>query len=189
MTEESATAVCRHEGCGKRFELSRYGNRTTTSERRRKGRHLFCSDAHRKAHARRLAAIRGGRTPLGGAIPKGGRTQAQNHDTVTSKINDLAPPFEALKNDLRPRFWLGIYFEDEAPAIGSGFRLVAVDRATPTWVRIRDHAGRTARLDDATWATLLKQRRVERLGHSAAMEQYEDRFPDAAEAEDQAPPG
>jgi hypothetical protein len=35
------SAVCRHNPCGNRFALSRYGNRTYTSERRRKA-HLFC---------------------------------------------------------------------------------------------------------------------------------------------------
>jgi hypothetical protein len=108
-------------------------------------------------------------------------TEGQNHTTVTSNINGLEPPFEAIKNDSRPRFWLGVHLHDEAPTIGSGLRLVAVDRVEPGLVRIRDHASRTAWLDDATWATLLNHK-SERFGHSTAMEHYEDRFPDAADA-------
>ena len=43
MDAASSTAICRHVDCEKRFTLSRYGNRTYTSEKTREGRHLFCS--------------------------------------------------------------------------------------------------------------------------------------------------
>jgi hypothetical protein len=102
MSEESATAICRHEGCDKRFTLSRYGNRTYTSERRRKS-HLFCSPRCRKAHSRRLAAIRGGVTESGlvtpaGPIPQGGVTSPkiieQNQEPLTPKITTEHPRSE-----------------------------------------------------------------------------------------------
>jgi hypothetical protein len=80
---------------------------------------------------------------------------------------------------LAPREWLRVYFEDEAPTIGSGLRLVAVDRITPQWVRIRDHTGRTAKLAPATYASI----KPVAFGHSAAMTQYETRFPNAADNE------
>jgi len=63
---DQLTAMCRNEGCGKRFTLARYGNRTSTSERARKGRHRFCSSACRVAHHRR---IRGAVTPPKGMGP------------------------------------------------------------------------------------------------------------------------
>jgi hypothetical protein len=73
--ELPATAICRHEGCDKRFPLARHGNRSHTSERRLK-RHLFCSPKCRVAHNRRMAGLRGcvthgGVTALKGTIPKG----------------------------------------------------------------------------------------------------------------------
>jgi hypothetical protein len=61
MTDHSTT-ICHHDGCGKRFPLSRYGNRTSTSEKTRKGRHRFCSLKCRVAHHRRMAALKGGVT-------------------------------------------------------------------------------------------------------------------------------
>lgn len=84
---EGNTTTCRHVDCGKRFTLSRYGNRTHTSSKTRK-RHQFCCDAHRKAHSRRLKRLEAqegertggvtcGVTELGGTIPKGERTQAK----------------------------------------------------------------------------------------------------------------
>jgi hypothetical protein len=76
---------------------------------------------------------------------------------------------------LRPREWLRVYFEDEAPAIGSGLRLIAVDRVTPKWVHIRDHVGRIARLGVDTYANL----KPEVFGRSIAAERYETRFPNA----------
>jgi hypothetical protein len=174
MTEDSATATCRH--CGKRFTLSRYGNRTTTSRRRLK-HHRFCSPGHRVAHHRRMAALKGGGLGAlqdqGGAIPKGSVTaleiNQQNQCPLTPKITTEHP-------HLAPREWLRVYFEDEAPTIGSGLRLIAVDRLTPQWVRVRDHAGRTAKLAMTTYANL----KLAAFGHSPAMTQYETRFPNAA---------
>jgi hypothetical protein len=61
MTEH-ATAVCRRDGCGKRFDLSHYSNRTTISDKTRKDRHRFCSPKCRVAHHRRVVALRGGVT-------------------------------------------------------------------------------------------------------------------------------
>jgi hypothetical protein len=184
MTEGSATATCRH--CGKRFTLSRYGNRTTTSRRRLK-HHRFCKPGHRVAHHRRMAALKGGGLGAlqdqGGAIPKGSVTEPQNQHIVTSKINDLAAPKTPQKTTLDPHFapreWLRVYFEDEAPTIGSGLRLIAVDRLTPQWVRVRDHTGRTAKLAMTTYANL----KPVAFGRSAAMTQYETRFPNAADNE------
>ena len=58
----------------------------------------------------------------------------------------------------------------------SGLRLIAVDRITPRWVRIRDHAARTAKLSPPTYASL----KPVALGRSAAMERYEASFPNSA---------
>jgi hypothetical protein len=93
----------------------------------------------------------------------------QNQWPLPPKITTLAPLSAS-------REWLRAYFEDEAPAIGSGLRLIAVDKVTPKLVHIRDHAGRTAKLATTTYASL----RPETFGHSAAMTRYEARFPDAA---------
>jgi hypothetical protein len=162
MQDESATAVCRHEDCDRRFPLSRYGNRTYTSERTRRGRHLFCSGRCRKAHSRRLASLRGGVTLLGGTIPKGGVTSLE-----ITKQNQRPLPHQKTTSDphLQPREWIRVYLEDEAPAIGSGLRLIAVDRITSEWVHIRDHAGRTAKLTPAIYASL----KPAMFGHSFAM--------------------
>jgi hypothetical protein len=173
---DSQSAICRHDGCGKRFPLSRYGNRTYTSEKTRSGRHLFCSGRCRKAHSRRLAALRGGVTAPGGTIPKGGVTALK----ITQRNQGaLTPPITSEHPHSASREWLRVYLEDEAPTIGSGLRLVAVDRLTSRWVRIRDHAGRTAKLAMTTYASL----KPEAFGRSVAMEQYEARFPDAAATE------
>jgi hypothetical protein len=86
---EDETAVCRHEGCDKRFTLANYGNRTNTSERRRKGRHLFCSSRCRKAHSRRLAALGGGVTAPNGTIPKGGVTAHKTPPFSSGKTASL----------------------------------------------------------------------------------------------------
>ena len=169
----TSTAICRHEGCGQRFTLSRYGNRTYTSERRRKG-HLFCSSRCRKAHNRRMTALRGGVTKAqGGTNTKGGVTSLkiiqQNQELLAPK-KTTEQPHSALRE------WLQIRLEDEAPSIGSGLRLIVVDKITPNWVRIRDHAGRTAKLTVGTYASL----KPVAFGCSAAMDQYEVRFPNAA---------
>jgi hypothetical protein len=174
MQADQATAVCRHEGCGKRFALSHYGNRTSTSSKTRKGRHLFCSARHRKAHSRRLAAIGGGVTALGGTITAGVKT--------TDFVELFSPQKTTEQPRSAPREWLRVHFHDEAPTIGCGLRLIAVDRITPKWVRIRDHAGRTAKLSPTIYASL----KPAAFGRSAAMGQYEARFPNAA-ASDQLP--
>ena len=136
-------------------------------------------------------------TAGGSTIPKGCVTEAKTESKspcktgtsegpLTPKITTLdlhsatpAPP-GWLEVHFEHRKWIRIQFHDEAPAIGSGLRLVAVDRLNPQWVRIRDHAGRTAKLDMATYASL----KGEAFGHSVAMEQYEARFPNAAETEE-----
>ena len=65
--------MCRHDGCGKRFTLSRYGNRTYTSERTRRGRHLFCSSRCRKAHKRAAAFMQSLLTDSNVALDPGAR--------------------------------------------------------------------------------------------------------------------
>ena len=87
---DSATAECRHIDCGKRFTLSRYGNRTHTSERTRK-QHLFCSPGCRVAHHRRMAAPRGlalqKRLP-----PRGGVTERTSAVSYAQRTELLMPP-------------------------------------------------------------------------------------------------
>ena len=142
---EGKTAVCRHDGCGKRFTLSRYGNRTHTSERRRK-RHQFCCDAHRKAHSRRLKRLEawGERTqqPTPGLSPTivtGERTEAKVDSKSPCKTGTFevpqTPKITTLDPPLVPREWLQVHFKDEARAIGSGLRLIAVERITARVVR------------------------------------------------------
>ena len=46
-----------------------------------------------------------------------------------------------------------IFFEDEAPRLGSGWRWVTV-RIGRKWVRVRDHMGRTARFTVDQYAKL-----------------------------------
>ena len=172
-----ATALCRYEGCGRRFPLS---------GRKRKGGHRFCTPKHRVAHHRRL---RRGNKPVGGLLtalqaPEGLKVS----DCVTDVKTDARSAHKTgVKIALdtpktttgQPREWLRVYFHDEAPAIGSGLRLIAVDRITPKQVRIRDHAGRTAKLTPATYANL----KPIAFGRSAAMERYEARFPNSAASE------
>ena len=177
QSQTKSTTVCRHEGCGQRFTISRYGNRTHTSDKTRRGRHLFCSPRCRVAHHRRMATLSGGVTELGGTIVKGGVTALeitkQNQWPLTPKIT-TEHPYSA------PRERLRVYLEDEAPAIGSGLRLIAVEKITSKWIHIRDHAGRTARLDPTTYERL----KPAAFGRSAAMERYEASFPNAADADD-----
>jgi hypothetical protein len=91
----SETTICRHRDCEKRFTLSRYGNRTHTSEKTR-SRHLFCSPKCRVAHHRRLAALRGGVTAPGGATGVQGSVTApeinqQNQWDLPPNKNDRGP--------------------------------------------------------------------------------------------------
>lgn len=99
------TAVCRHVDCGKRFDLSRYSNQRRTSRKTREGRHLFCSSRCRKAHSRRMIALRGGVTGGGvtGGVTEQGATMVaggvtsleitkQNQQALTPKITTEEPP-------------------------------------------------------------------------------------------------
>ena len=139
---EGNTTTCRHVDCGKRFTLSRHNNRTHTSERRRK-RHQFCCDAHRKAHSRRLKrleALGGERTQqLTPGIVTGERTQAKTKSKSPCKTGTFevpqTPKITTLDPPLVPREWLQVHFKDEARAIGSGLRLIAVERITARVVR------------------------------------------------------
>jgi len=161
LSEESATAICRHDACGRRFILSRYGNRTSTSQRRLK-HHGFCSPKCRVAHHRRikrLGALQGAR----GTIPKGCVTALE---IIQQKQEPLTPEKTTEHPHSAPREWLRVYFEDEVPAIGSGLRLIAVDKVTPKRIHIRDHAGRTAKLAVTTYAKLGPTA----FGYSAAMD-------------------
>ena len=101
---DSQSAICRRDDCGKRFTLSRYGNRTYTSGATRKGRHLFCSLKCRVAHHRRMTALRGGVTApsakdgvtaSGGTKGKGGVTSLeitqQNQRPLPPKITTEQP--------------------------------------------------------------------------------------------------
>jgi hypothetical protein len=121
-----------------------------------------------------MAAIRGGVTKTqGGTHPKGDVTALK---IIQQNQKPLPPKKTTEQPHSAPREWLQICLEDEAPSIGSGLRLIAVDMITPKWVRIRDHARRTAKLDVGTYASLKPMA----FGHSAAMEQYGVRFPNVA---------
>lgn len=80
---EGATTTCRHEDCGKRFPLSRYGNQTRTSKTTRKGRHLFCSPRCRVAHHRRMVTLRGGGVTGGVTAPGATRVAGGVTDVKT----------------------------------------------------------------------------------------------------------
>src|SRR5262245_49689052 len=109
-TLSSAAAICRYEGCGERFTISRHSNQTSQSAYPRKG-HVFCSSRCRKAHSRRMAALRiegfGGVTTRGGSIPAGGVTTLPRVPLQPAGAPQITE-------------WLRVQFEDEAPAIGSG---------------------------------------------------------------------
>lgn len=85
---EAATTTCRHETCGKRFDLSRYSNQTSTSKNTRKGRHLFCSGRCRTAHSRRLASLRDGVIEPEATIVAGGVTSLE----ITQQFQQPLPP-------------------------------------------------------------------------------------------------
>jgi hypothetical protein len=120
-----------------------------------------------------MAALRGGVTKAeGGAHPKGDVTALK----IIQQNQQPLPPKKKTEQPHSPREWLQIRLESEAPSIGSGLRLIAVDKITPKWVLVRDHAGRTAKLTVGTYASLKPMA----FGHSAAMEQYGVRFPNAA---------
>jgi hypothetical protein len=167
----SATAICGHKDCGKRFKLSHYGNRTVTSDRRVK-QHRFCSPRCRKAHSRRLAAIRGCVTSSEGTIPKACVTTCEITPPDAQKQGSFSPIVTSEQPHPVPREWLRVYLEDEAPAIGCGLRLIAVDKITPKWVRIRDHAGRIAKLTPGEYASL----KPVAFGRSTAIEASEPRM-------------
>ena len=170
MREGSATAVCRHEGCGQRFTLSHHGNRTGVSGTRRRN-HKFCSPRCSKAHRRREAALKA--REKGGLVPGQDAAATAPAGARTLRANTAS--------EIRTE-WLQVHLHDEAPAIGSGLRLIAVDRVAFDWVHIRDHAGRTAKLHPDTYRAL----KPVAFGRSAAMEQYESRFPDATCQDDAA---
>lgn len=57
--------------------------------------------------------------------------------------------------------WIRLPFDDEAPAIGSGLRLVFVERIGPKWVRVRcPFTLRCARLKRPVWDRLIRSRRA-----------------------------
>jgi hypothetical protein len=120
-----------------------------------------------------MAALRGDVTKAeGGTHPKGDVTALK----IIQQNQQPPPPKKTTEQPhSAPREWLQIRLEDEAPSIGSGLRLIAVDMITPKCVRIRDHAGRTAKLDVGTYASL----KSVAFGCSATMDQYEIRFPNA----------
>jgi len=57
--------------------------------------------------------------------------------------------------------WIRLPFDDEAPAIGAGLRLVFVERLGRKWVRVRcPFTLRAARLERATWDRLSRNPRA-----------------------------
>jgi len=62
----------------------------------------------------------------------------------------------------RQRYAAGVrvYFFDEAPAIGTGYRTVEVHKSSRKWTRIEEiSTGRTARLPTEVWLRVLSPKR------------------------------
>jgi hypothetical protein len=47
-----------------------------------------------------------------------------------------------------------VYFQDEAPRIGCGWRAVVIVKRGRKWTRVRDLLGTPAKLDNRTWAEI-----------------------------------
>jgi hypothetical protein len=70
-----------------------------------------------------------------------------------------------------PRECFRVHFAVEAPAIGCGLRLVAVDKVTAKSVYVSDHDGREAEIGLKEWAAL----NPAQVGQSAVMDGYDSR--------------